>query len=110
MVEAVGPRRGEIWWAVADKKRPVVVVQADFMNRSASHWILSVPLTTNLARAGMPGNVRLSKRDIGLGRSSVANVAQVAPLHRAGFAERVGRLAPPVLAQINDGLRLVLEL
>ena len=28
MVEEAEPRRGEIWWAVADKRRPVVVVQA----------------------------------------------------------------------------------
>ena len=66
MVEREQPRRGEVWWAVTDKRRPVVVVQADFLNRSRSDWILAVPLTTKLARAEVPGNVRLSRSDSGL--------------------------------------------
>ena len=110
MVDRPEPSRGEIWWAVADKRRPVVVVQADFLNRSRSGWILAVPLTTKLERGDAPGNVRLSTRDSGLGRASVANVAQVAPLPRVGFRERVGRLADSRLRQIDEGLSLVLGL
>jgi mRNA interferase MazF len=88
----------------------VVVVQADFLNRSRSGWILAVPLTTQLARAEAPGNVRVSARDSGLPRASVANVAQVAPLPRSGFRERVATLDRGLLLQIDEGLRLVLEL
>jgi mRNA interferase MazF len=99
-----------VWWAIADKRRPVVVIQADFMNRSASAWVLSVPLTTNLSYAEAPGNVRLSKRETRLARSSVANVSQVAALPRAGFAQRVARLSGDVLERIDAGLRLVMEL
>jgi mRNA-degrading endonuclease toxin of MazEF toxin-antitoxin module len=110
VVDQPGPSRGEIWWAVADKRRPVVVVQADFLNRSRTGWILAVPLTTKLERGEAPGNVRLSTRDSGLARASVANVAQVAPLPRVGFRERVGRLAETRLQLIDDGLSLVLGL
>jgi mRNA interferase MazF len=92
VVERPQPRRGELWWAVADKRRPVVVVQADFLNRSALDWILAVPLTTNLAWADAPGNLRLSRRQTRLPRQSVANVSQIAPLHRTGFTERIGKL------------------
>lgn len=109
MVDAA-PRRGEVWWASADKRRPVVVVQADFMNRSATAWILSVPLTTNLAYAEAPGNVRLRKRETRLPRASVANVSQVAPLPRASFSERVTRLPAATVARLEVGLRLVLSL
>ena len=110
MVEPPEPRRGEIWWAVADKRRPVVVVQADFQNRSRTSRILAVPLTTKLERGQAPGNVRLSTRDTGLARASVANVTQVAPLPRVGFRERVGRLEESRLRLIDDGLCLVLGL
>ena len=110
MVEPAQPIRGEIWWAVADKRRPVVVVQADFLNRSRTSWVLAVPLTTKLERGQAPGNVRLSPRDSGLTRASVANVAQVAPLPRLGFRERVGRVEESRLRLIDDGLRLVLGL
>jgi mRNA interferase MazF len=110
MVNRPEPRRGEIWWAIADKRRPVVVVQADFLNRSALHWILAVPLTSNLAWADAPGNVRLSRQQTRLSRRSVANVSQVAPLLRGGFAERTGVLPLAVMARIDAGLRMVLAL
>ena len=110
MVDRAEPRRGEIWWAASDKRRPVIVVQADFLNRSRTDWILSVPLTSNLARAGMPGNLRLPKRETGLRRASVANVGQVAPLHREGFGERVGVLSSLHMSQLDEGLRLILRL
>jgi mRNA interferase MazF len=110
LVDRPEPRRGEIWWAVADKRRPVVVVQADFVNRSAINWILAVPLTTTLAWADAPGNVPLSRRQSGLPRKAVANVSQVAPLHRAGFAERVRVLPDDAVARIDAGLRLVMSL
>jgi mRNA interferase MazF len=95
---------------VADKRRPVVVVQADFLNRSALDWILAVPLTTNLVWGEAPGNLRLTRRHTRLPRSSVANVSQVAPLHRSGFTERVCVLPLPLVARIDAGLRLVLAL
>ena len=110
MVARREPRRGEVWWAAADKRRPVVVVQADFMNRSAASWVLSVPLTTNLGYAEAPGNVRLPKRETKLRRASVANVSQVAPLPRMTFSERVTRLPTATMARIDAGLRLILSL
>ena len=110
MVAVPEPRRGEIWWAVADKRRPVVVVQADFLNRSRVGWILAVPLTTALERSGVPGNVRLSRRESGLKRASVANVSQVAPLPRSGFRELVGSLSRPLMGRVEKGLALVLGL
>lgn len=110
MVSERSPKRGEVWWAVVDKKRPVVVVQADFLNKSSMDWILAVPLTTKLHRAELPGNVRLTRANTGLPRASVANVAQFAPLHRAGFRERVHTLARKHMASIDEGLRLVLAL
>ena len=110
MVERLEPRRGEVWWALSDKRRPVVVVQADFLNRSRTDWILAVPLTSNLARGEAPGNVRLGKDETGLTRPSVANVGQVAPVHRSGIGQRSGRLPRESMDRIDDGLRLVLSL
>jgi mRNA interferase MazF len=85
-------------------------VQADFLNRSRLDWILSVPLTTNLTWANAPGNLRLSKQQTRLPRRSVANVSQVAPLHRAGFVERVAKLPINALSRLDAGLHLVLGL
>ena len=93
LVEPPAPVRGEIWWAAADKRRPVLVVQADRLNRTPIGWFLAVPLTSNLALGGFPGNVRLSRKETGLGKASVANLAQTAPVPRFGFGERVTRLS-----------------
>ena len=110
MVERPPPRRGEVWWAVADKRRPVIVVQADFLNRSAMDWILAVPLTSKLQHEHFPGNVRLPQRTTGLDRACVANVAQVAPLHRSTFSGRIARLPAQRFALVAEGLQLVLGL
>ncbi len=110
MVDESRPQRGDVWWAVADKRRPVVVVQAEFLNRSRIGWLLAVPLTSNLAREQAPGNVRLARRDSGLDRASVVNVSQVAPLPRAGFRQRIRPLSGNVMEKIDQGLRLVLSI
>jgi mRNA interferase MazF len=54
--------------------------------------------------------VRLRRRDTGLDRACVVNVAQLAPLHRSAFSERVSRLTGARLAEVEEGLRLVLGL
>ena len=110
MVTRSEPRRGEVWWAAVDKRRPVIVVQANFLNRSAIDWVLAVPLTTNLARGEAPGNVRLSRKETQLSRASVANVSQVAPLHRSGLRKQAGQLSSKIMERISAGLRLVMGL
>ena len=64
LVDLPAPERGEIWCATVDKRRPVLVVQTDRLNRSAIGWILAGPLTSNLALAGLPGDVRLGRKPI----------------------------------------------
>ena len=110
LVEPPTPRRGEIWWAAADKRRPVLVVQADSLNRTAIGWFLAVPLTSNLALGGFPGNVRLSRRQTKLAKPSVANLAQTAPVPRFGFREHVSTLSPGNMTDIDSSLRLVFGL
>ncbi|HEX2162806.1 MAG TPA: type II toxin-antitoxin system PemK/MazF family toxin [Thermoanaerobaculia bacterium] len=111
-------RRGEIWWAslpepVASEpgsRRPLLVVQADGFNRSRLQTVLAVVMTTNLGIAEAPGNVFLSREETGLPRDSVANVSQIVTADRRFLTERVGRLPSDLLAEIDDGLRLALDL
>ena len=111
-------RRGEIWWAsLGDPRgsepgyrRPVLVVQADAFNRSRINTVLVVAITSNLRLAEAPGNVRLTRRQSKLPRESVVNVSQVLTLDKRFLTERVGRLPPKLLADVDQGLRLVLSL
>jgi mRNA interferase MazF len=104
------PRRGEVWWVRVDKRRPAVVVQTDKVREPRVRSFLVVPLTSRLHLEGLPGNVRLDRRDTGLPKPSVANVYDVQKVLQGDFTERLGSLSPARLAAIGDGLRLVLDL
>lgn len=104
------PRRGEVWWVRVDKRRPAVVVQTDKVRESRVLSFLVVPLTSRLHLEGLPGNVRLDRRDTHLSKPSVANVYDIQKVIRADFVERLGRLPAQRLAALADGLRLVLDL
>ena len=104
------PARGEVWWVRADKRRPAIVVQTDKVRESRVRSFLVVPLTSRVHLEGLPGNVRLDRRDTGLSKPSVANVYDVQKVLRADFVQRLGRLSTARLDAVSDGLRLVLDL
>lgn len=118
MIVAATIGRGEVWWADLPEptgagpgyRRPVLIVQADAFNRSRIATAIVVVLTSNLRLLDAPGNVLISARASGLPRDSVANVSQVLTIDRALLTVRAGRLAPKVLDQVAEGLRLVLDL
>ena len=108
--------QGDVWWADLPEpvgsgpgfRRPVVVVQGDSLNRSRVSTAVCVPLTSNLRWAGAPGNVRLSSRDTGLPKDSVANVSAIVAIDRALLMERVGRVPRAKLGLILRGIDIVL--
>jgi mRNA-degrading endonuclease toxin of MazEF toxin-antitoxin module len=104
------PRRGEIWWVLADKRRPAVVVQTDKVREPRVKSFLVVPLTSRIHLAELPGNVRLTRRATGLTKDAVANVYDVQKVLRIDLVSRVGALPPTELAALDDGLRRVLDL
>jgi mRNA interferase MazF len=108
--------QGDVWWADLPEptgsgpgfRRPVIVVQGNPLNRSRIATVVCVPLTSNLAWAGAPGNVLFAAKTTGLPKDSVANVSQVITLDRGLLTERVGRLGPKLLAQVLQGVDIVL--
>jgi mRNA-degrading endonuclease toxin of MazEF toxin-antitoxin module len=104
------PRRGEVWWVRVDKRRPALVVQTDRVREPRVRSFLVVPLTSRLHLEGLPGNVRLDRRDTRLSKPSVANVYDLQKVIRADFVERLSALPGDRLAAVADGLRLVLDL
>jgi mRNA interferase MazF len=88
--------------------RPVLVVQADAINRSRIATILCIPLTSNVKLAQMPGNVLLKANETGLDRDSVANVTLITTIDRASLGEWSGAIAERRLGQVFEGLDLVL--
>lgn len=111
-------KRGEIWWASLPVpigsgpgfRRPVVVVQSNPFNQSRIATVVVAVLTSNLALAEAPGNVRISRQDSGLNRASVVNVSQLLTLDRSVLNQRVRVLSAENMQGIDEGLRLVLGL
>lgn len=111
-------RRGELWWADLGEprgsepalRRPVLVLQADGFNRSSLQTVIVVSLTTNVRLAGAPGNVLCRARGTGLREASVVNVSQISTLDRGFLMQRIGRLPASAMRDVEDGVRLVLEL
>ena len=111
-------KRGEIWWATLPEpagsgpgfRRPVLVVQSDAFNNSRIATVVVAVITSNLALAEAPRNVRLAKSDSGLPKASVVNVSQIITLGRSMLTARVKALPGKTAQQVNAGLRLVLGL
>lgn len=91
-------------------RRPVLVVQDDLLTASHLQTVMVVPLTTNLKRAQAAGNLLLAQGDSGLGRPCVALVCQVMTVDKELLTEVVSSLPRRVLARVDAGLRLALDL
>ena len=111
-------RRGEIWWAALPTpsgsgpgyRRPVLIVQSNPFNQSRIGTVIVAIITSNLAIAEAPGNVRISKSDSGLSKPSVVNVSQVVTLDRKLLTKRLRPLSGDALRRVDEGLRLVMSL
>jgi mRNA interferase MazF len=90
-------------------RHPAVVLSHDRFNRSAINTVVVLLITSQLRYAALPGNVRLRKGEAGLPRPSVVNVTQIATIDRAAIRSRIGRLSPGRVAEIWQGVTLVLE-
>lgn len=110
--------RGGIYWADLGapvgsrpaKPRPVLVVSADSYNRSRLATVLAVVITSNAALAAMPGNVFLPSAATGLPRDSVVNVTALVTLNKTDLTGRTGTVPQALLADVDQGLRRVLDL
>lgn len=111
-------KRGEIWWATLPPpggsgpgfRRPVLLIQSDPFNDSRLSTAVIAVITSNLALAEAPGNVRVGKTGSGLAKPSVVNVSQILTLDKSLLTDKVGSLSGAVMNRVDDGLRLVLAL
>jgi mRNA interferase MazF len=88
----------------------VLVVQADDFNRSQISTVVVTVLTSNLALAQAPGNVLVTARRTGLPRDSVINVSQLLTVDKRLLSEKVRAADSATMAEVDDGLRLVLAI
>lgn len=110
-------RQGDVFWVDARQPvgsapgftRPFVVVQNNIFNRGKLNTVLVCALTTNLARADAPGNVRLYKDEANLPKSSVIVVSQMLTLDKSALREKIGMLSKRRVDEIIEGIKLLTE-
>ena len=113
--------RGEIWHVdldpargnEANKRRPAVVVSNDRANATATRLgrgvVTVVPVTSNITKI-YPFQVLLPAETTGLAVDSKAQVEQIRSVATERLLSRIGRVPTVEMGQIDEALRLHLEL
>lgn len=97
----------------ADKRRPSVIVSNDRANTAAARLgrgvVTVVPVTSNVTRI-FPFQVLLPAEDTGIRIDSKAQAEQVRSVSVARIGPVIGRVPTHLMAQLDDALRLHLQL
>lgn len=109
--------QGEIYWIELDEpfgsepgyRHPHVIVQNNMFNHSKIKTVIVCPFTTTHKLAGAPGNVLIDKKESKLPKNSVVNVSQVITVDKSELGEYVATLSARCIAEILNGIKLVLE-
>ncbi len=110
------PSRGEIWLVNLDPtqgheqagKRPGLVVSVDLFNHGPAGLVVIIPMTTR-AR-GIPFHVKVQPLEGGLDRPSFIKCEDVRSITKARLVEFLGRVTEDTLAEVEDRLRILLDL
>jgi mRNA interferase MazF len=90
----------------SDKRRPAVVVSNHGANATAERLgrgiVTVVPVTSNVSRV-FPFQVLLPAAVVGLRADSKAQAEQIRSIDVRRIGERVGRLTPELLAELDRG-------
>ena len=99
-------KRGEVWWARVDKRRPVVLISRDEAYEVRA-LVIVAPATTTVR--GYAVEVALGRRE-GLPRPCVVNCDWLVTLPKADLIERAGVLSRTKQTELDSALRFALAL
>ena len=99
-------RRGEIWWATVDKRRPVVLLSRDEAY-DVRAMVITAPVSSTIR--GFSVEVKVGRRE-GLPKRSVINCDWLVTLPKRLLDRKIGSLSDRKLAELDDALRFALGL
>ncbi len=110
------PSRGDVWRVNLDPSRgheqagtrPALVVSVDLFNQGPAELVVVVPLTTT-AR-GIPLHVEVAPPEGGLRQRSYVKCEDIRSISRARLISHWGAIAPQTLAEVDERLRILLDL
>ena len=98
------PRRGQVWLADLDKRRPVIVLTRDPLGRYL-HSVLAAPVTSTVR--GLSTEVAVGPDD-GVRVASVVNLDNLQLIERRVLVRHVGNAQPATLRAICDAASIAL--
>jgi len=88
---------------------PFIVVQNNVFNKSRIGTVIVCAVTSNLKRAGSPGNVLLFPGEADLLEQSVINISQIYTVDKKDLSRKIGALSPERMQEILNGIDLILK-
>jgi mRNA interferase MazF len=99
------PRRGQVWLADLDKRRPVIVLTRDPLGRYL-HSVIVAPVTSTIR--GVSTEVAVGPDD-GVKMPSVANLDNATSVPRRSLVRHVGDARPETLRAICAALAIAVD-
>ncbi len=108
--------RGEVWLVNLSPtrgheqagRRPVLIISADPFNHGPAELVVTVPLTTR--DRGIPLHVRVEPPDGGLKEASFVKCEDVRSVSTERLERRLGTVSARALANVEDRIRILLDL
>jgi len=110
------PARGEIWGVDLSPvlghkqggQRPALVVSVDAFNAGPAELVVALPLTSKAK--GIPFHIEIQPPEGGVKQASYVKCEDVQSISRERLRERWGTVSGITLLQIEDRLRILLNL
>jgi mRNA-degrading endonuclease toxin of MazEF toxin-antitoxin module len=110
-------RRGELWWGSpglaggSTKRRPFLVVSADFFNANPRYpKVMAVQLTTAVRARSFDWEVEVPRGVAGLESASVVKCGEVYTLLKRQLVEAIGTFPLPWQRRVDEALAVALSL
>ena len=110
-------RKGSVYWIDFSPgkgsepmgRRPGLVVQNDVLNDSRLNTVIVLAITSTMKYGELPGNVVLRKGEANLPKTCVVNVTQIKSVDKESLTEKIGTLPEKRMADVYEGMKLVMS-
>jgi mRNA interferase MazF len=110
-------RKGGIYWidfspgkgSEPRKRRPGLVLQCDVLNNSKLNTVIVAAFTSTMKFGELPGNVSLRKGEANVPKRCVINLTQLKSVDKSSFQEPIGMLSERRMAEVHEGMKLVMD-
>jgi mRNA interferase MazF len=110
------PLRGEIWLVDLNPtrgrepfgRRPALIVSVDLFNQGPAGLVVALPVTSK--EKGIPFHLKIEAVESGLSKKSFIKCEDIRSIAKERLLKRVGQISPRTLTDVEDRLRILLNL